>query len=438
MMIRIERKGHTYTDNTLYDKAMRLFLALFVVVPVNYGIGPLNLPRLFSLAIVVLFMFRNKTIKLKPLRRNNILFWAFIILHIVQLLFGGSVLIAVSYFLSYFLVTYICIIYFDCESKVYKFIDDLIIVATVLSLIGMIESVSGRYLIQGSILNAEKAVRYGFLRCAATFGHPIGFGLFQACIALLAFYRISTVNSKKRRKRFIVCYIAIVVSCFLTVSRLAMCFYAAGQVLLAFKMGVNKFIKYLMFVVLFFTVALTVLDIAGIDLFGSLISDFVVSFENMFLGADNVTSSDTVGFGNRMDLYGWVIKDVGNDWLFGKGAEAQFAYKMYDWFTKTSIEVQYLNIFYNFGLVGVVSLVISYIGNIVYMSKKNIGKFDSEKKLVLSSVLLIIFVIYYICLFGVQETDTLRIYCILIALGIAYKNILQRKRMKEDINETAI
>lgn len=432
MLKEVEGKRHIYAENTTYDKIMRLFLVLFTVVPINYYVGPINFPSVCALVIVALFLLKNRSFKVKRLRKNNILFWTFIMIHVIQIVASGSILTAISYFVSYFLVTYICIHYFNSEYRIYKFVDALILVATLLAMVGIIESLSGRYLLQGTLLNAENGVRYGFLRCSTTFGHPIGFGLFQACVALLAFYRLNTVESKRHKNRIIICYALIVVSCFLSVSRLAICLYIAGQVLLALKMGVNKFLKYLLCILLVFSVALALLDVVGIGFLGSLVSDFVVSFQNMFLGSNKVSSSDVVGFGNRLDLYTWVINDVGNKWFLGKGAEAEFSYKMYDWFTKTSIEVQYLNIFFQYGLLGVSSLVISYIGNIIYLSQRNIGKFGVEKNFTLNSVLRLIFILYYICLFGVQETDTLRIYCILIALGITYKNILRSERMEEE------
>ena len=412
---------------TLYDRGMANLMALFCVIPVNYYIGPLNYPSFCALLIVVMFFACKDNLRVKRLRGNNLLFWIFILIHVIQIIFTGNILTAASYFVSYFLVSYIAIHFFNKKAKLFKFIDCLIRLSFVLGIIGIVESISGRYLIQSSLLNAGEGIRYGFLRCATTFGHPIEFGIFQAIIALLIFYRMTTVYKKKQRYKLICSYAIILISCFLSVSRLAICFWAAGQIVLALKMGVNKFIKYVLLLLLSITFVILFLDIVGIDFLNSLFTDFIVSIKGIFLGEKSgIQSNNTIGFGNRFDLYGWVINDVGNQWLFGKGAEAEFAYKMYDWFTKTSIEVQYLNIFYQFGLVGLVTLVMSYLCNIKIILKCNRNGFTNETKFTLLSTLLIIFVLYYISLFGVQETDTLRLYCLLISLEISYINILKK------------
>ena len=43
----------------------------------------------------------------------------------------------------------------------------------------------------------------------------------------------------------------------------------------------------------------------------------------------------------RFVLWQWVALSVGNKWLLGKGVSTEFAYKVYEWQTKTSIENQY-------------------------------------------------------------------------------------------------
>lgn len=413
---------------SLYDRLIANLMALFCVVPVNYYIGPINYPSILALTIVIVFFLYKGDLKVKRLKGNNLFFWIFIIVHVIQILFTGSILTAASYFISYFLVSYVAIHFFNKTTKIFKLIDCLIRLGLILGIVGIAESISGSYLIQSSLFSSEEGLRYGFLRCTTTFGHPIEFGIFQAIIALLIFYRMTTAYSKKQNKRLAISYIIVVISCFLSVSRLAICFLIAGQIVLTLKLGINKLIKYFLLMILSITVIVALLDIVGIDFLNSLFSDLISSIGDIFQGGDSGASSDaSIGFGNRFDLYSWVINDVGDQWLFGKGAEAEFAYKMYDWITKTSIEVQYLNLYYQFGLLGVITLIISYCGNIGYLFTRRINEFSLsiERKFSLRSWLRIIFVLYYISLFGVQETDTLRLYCLLISLGISYTNIIK-------------
>lgn len=213
----------------------------------------------------------------------------------------------------------------------------------------------------------------------------------------------------------------MVISCFCSVSRLGICLYLAGQVLLILKLGVNRAIKYLCIVIIAIVLLLIAVEILGFGFITSLVSDFTSALSSMFFGK-TVQENNAIGFGNRLDLYDWVINMVGSNWLFGFGIDAKFEYKMYEWFTKTSIEVHYLNVFYHSGIVGLIPLVLSYIETCCFFGKYRKFALIHEKRLSYLDCLFIIFVLYCVCLFGVQETDTLRIMTVLIAMGIAYVN----------------
>ena len=116
--------------------------------------------------------------------------------------------------------------------------------------------------------------------------------------------------------------------------------------------------------------------------------------------------------------------DMKDNKVLGKGLKAEFSHKLASWYTKTSIEVHYLYILYHCGYVGLIFLILSYLSTIKYFFKnRNI----IEQRNSFNKVLLVIFIIYYICLFGIQETDLTRFYCELIALGIAYTRISKNR-----------
>lgn len=98
-----------------------------------------------------------------------------------------------------------------------------------------------------------------------------------------------------------------------------------------------------------------------------LISDLLSSIGTVTF--DNEINSG--GVGDRFVLWQWVALSVGNKWLLGKGVSTEFAYKVYEWQTKTSIENQYLNVFFHTGVVGVVLLLFSYVAVLVYAKRKN-------------------------------------------------------------------
>lgn len=422
----VGKMGFGSKSVTLYDYLLRFLLVIFPVLPVNYYIGSFNYSNVCAILILVVFILKHRDLKIKQLWRYNCLFWIFMLIHTVQILITGTFITGISYFISHIVVCFVCIDYLSDEKRLMELIDGIVLVGGILGIVGVIEALSGQYLIQGDLLNAQGGVRYGFLRCTTTFGHPIGFGLFQAIVALLAFYRISCLKKGNKRNFLRVCYIIALISCFLSVSRLAICMLLACQVVFALKMGVNKVVRYLLIVLLGIFGLIVLSETLGYSFMANLVLDFVAGFREMFLG-ESSSKSDAIGFGNRLDLYEWVINDVGNQWLFGKGADAEFAYEMYEWFTKTSIEVQYLNIYFNFGIVGLGTLVLSYVGTLFYFIRSKKTSLKCEGKISFRTFLIVVIFAYYICLFGVQETDTGRIYCLLVSMGIAYNRIVRKK-----------
>ena len=157
-----------------------------------------------------------------------------------------------------------------------------------------------------------------------------------------------------------------------------------------------------------------------------LISDLLSSIGTVTF--DNEINSG--GVGDRFVLWQWVALSVGNKWLLGKGISTEFAYKVYEWQTKTSIENQYLNVFFHTGVVGVVLLLFSYVAVLVYAKRKNSSCPGSCS---FNTIFFSMMLIYFVCELGVQETDLARMYCIWISLLISYNRIDQNNRMEKDL-----
>jgi len=352
-------------------------------------------------------------------------FWFYILIHAVFAFVTNSFFTGIATFIARFMVSFIVISTIKDKRTFYKIIDMLILSSFILGILGIYEALSKTYIFQGNLLNASNAIRYGVLRCAVTFGHPINFGLYQAIMAILIFYRMNTQYNPQNKKRYITAYIISVVSMFMSVSRLAICLYLAVQILLLLQMGLKKFVKIICYAV-FAIVMAVVLDLLGlgiVDLFSEMLEMIIVQI----LGLQSSAKLPMIGMGNRFDLYEWVIDAVGENFIFGMGVGALFEYKMNDWFTKTSIEVHYLYIFYQCGLVGLISLIACYINSLFFFNENKKTKLKEEKLVGFSKLLVYLFLAYYVCLFGVQETDLSRLYCLVISLGIAYVIIVKKE-----------
>lgn len=121
-------------------------------------------------------------------------------------------------------------------------------------------------------------------------------------------------------------------------------------------------------------------------------------------------------------------KPMGNKWIMGHGPTAEFAYKVYEWQTKTSIENQYLNILWHNGLVGLVLLILSYLSILIYSFKNRFHYIlKSGETISFNMCVFLTMLTYYVVEFGVQESDMARIYTVFVALLIAYNRIASSK-----------
>ncbi|BCN32281.1 O-antigen ligase family protein [Anaeromicropila herbilytica] len=413
--------------NSRCKSAIFFLLMFYPILPMNYYLSIFSFVNICSILIVTIYILGSRNSKIFPVFKYNFFFWMYLIIYAILAISTANFLKGFAWIITEIIVSIILIQLITSEKDIYRIIELIIIASIFLSLIGLIESFSHTYLIQASIFKGwSDSLRYGILRCSGPFGHPINFGFYQAIAALLAFYRLNSKLEKKKKKWYRLAYSLAVITMFLTISRLAICFFVATQLILIILMGQRKAIKYLCIIFLVAVGAIIALDTFGVEGY-VFISDFFVSLGRLVGFKGQASSSGIIGFGNRFDLYEWVINDVGSNYIFGKGVGAEFAYKLTDWFTKTSIEVNYLYIYFQCGLVGLIALILSYVGSVRYFWKKRKYSLPNENKLTYIRVLLVILVLYYVCLFGVQETDLTRLHCELISLGIAYYRICRYK-----------
>lgn len=407
-----------------------LLIFLYPFLPVNYYVGPLNYSNFCAVLIVLVFLCLEKTLPFNVTKYIPF-FWIFIIVYSVFAFFTNAPLTGMATFVSQFLVSGVIIYTVKSEKAFFKIIDALIFSSFILGIIGIVEALTKQYLFQGALFDIEESFRYGVLRSTVTFGHPINFGMYQAIVAIICFYRLSTDITKRRKRMYQVAYAIAIISMFLSVSRLAMCLFIVVQMILVLQRSLTKFIKYACWTILAFAIAVVFMDVMGLQIL-DLASDMLEMIFGEILGFQTNVASDIIGMGNRFDLYSWVAEAVkGHEW-FGLGVGEVFEHEMYEWFTKTSIEVQYLNIYYQCGIIGVTFLVVSYINVLRFFGKKRNRQFhiQNERNMTFTKMLLVLLIMYYICLLGVQETDLTRLYCMLISLGIAYVRLARSNQNK--------
>lgn len=402
-----------------------ILLALYPVLPSNYHIGPLGLGNACSVAIVlVFFIYKKARFEFVNIINNNYGYWQYIIFYVIISAVSAGVLVSATNLISLLLVSFVFISIVKNEKNLNIILNGIIITAIILALIGCFESFSGHYVFQETLLGGTgDNFRYGIMRCAGPFGNPIIYGLYQSIATLITYYQIKKTN----KKRYKVAYIILALSIFLAVSRLSICFFLGVQLILILKQGVSKAVKTILVFILSIIVLIIFADVSGFET-DKLLNDFFNAAGEALGNKTANMPSDGVGFGNRFDLYAWVIDAVGDNWLLGNGVRAEFMHVINPWTTKTSIEVHYLYVYFHCGIIGLILLIISYISNI-QMLVKNILRTNIQGHLSFSYLLCVIFLAYYICLFGVQEVDLSRFYCELVSLGIAYTIFSSRRHV---------
>ncbi len=416
------------------------WVALFLLpilpqyIYVMKGVNVVN----FLAVVFVLFFIAFGKIKLLQMPVSVWFFWLFVLSQSVFALVDSGILRMATYLLTCVVIPYLIICFIDNRERFYQTIDVLIGAGALIGVFGLLESITKINLFQplanGQMTEFFYEVRYGLLRIMTTFGHPISYGIYQCFISALIVYRLSTDFATKNKKFYIIAFILSTLNIFLTVSRIPILMFIIIQILFAYKKHKRNFLPW--FILVCLGILLIALTISVFDINIPFIDDLFATFRSFFKG-ETASSGETVGMGNRVELFEWVTKSMGNSWIFGKGFEAEFAYKVFEWQTKTSIENQYLNILYHTGLVGLITLLLSYLG-ILYFAKRMQKKhhlLSNEKSFSFASVIFIVLLVYFIAQFGVQETDITRIYVILVSLLIAYYRISTNPPASTPTNE---
>lgn len=338
----------------------------------------------------------------------------------------GEWLSAVSYIMMTVIIPSLIIGFVNTKRRFETAVDLLIDSGFVLALFGIVESITKINLFQ-LVSNAENLtffheIRYGFLRIMGTFGQPISYGLYQVFVIALIIYRLKSYTLCSQKCFFLkTAYLLSIINIILTVSRIPIIACIVLHIFLLYKRSKKKLVNYLVATLILLLLLVIINDAVGIKI--PLISDLLSSLGNVTFDSE----INSGGAGDRFILWQWVALSVGDKWLFGKGISTEFAYKVYEWQTKTSIENQYLNVFFHVGIVGVALLLFSYVTVLIYAKRKDSnGSENCSFNLIFFSMMLI----YFICELGVQETDITRMYCIWISLLVSYNRI---ERMEKEL-----
>lgn len=413
------------------------FVLLYPIIPIYIEIGPLNFAHIISIILALFFLLSINKEPI-PIISSNILFWIHMMVYMVQALKDSNIMKSLSYFIAPILICYILVVKIKSSEMFLSVLDKLIIGGFILCIYGIVESITRvniLHLYANSDIEFYKEIRLGNLRVVSTFAHPIVYCNYLLLLSSVLLYRMTTELSKRKKKFFIITYIVLLINVVCTLSRSSLIAIAMLHIILGYKIGFFKVFKNVMpaFVLGGFTII--VLELMGKDILingQNIIYMFISLIDSSYAQKYSATfGRNSSGVGQRTLLYQWVYRAIQSHKIFGLGTDAAFSYQVNIYWTKTSIENQYLYELYQHGFVGLITMTLSYVGSVFYALnhylKRKAAFFENE--LSFNFVIAVTLIIYYVELFAVRQTSDSRLYYIIISMLIVYnRNSWIRKK----------
>lgn len=412
-----------------------LIFAIYPIIPEYFGIAGISALKTMCLSIVIISatLLGISKLNFSTYKHLAIAFGIWLFIMLLNQMLRGSIVEYGYEILCYYLVGLVAIKCLNSRERFIRAIDLLIMGAVVASVIGIIESFTSFNAFQLlNTLGAEislQPLRFGFRRIISFTYQTISFCNYCMFALAFIFYRITIIKKKNSKTKYIIAYIIVLVAAILTLSRSCLLCIILSQLLLLYLCGYKTFIKR------FALIMICLLIITGV---GSLISsdfvDFLQNISYMLLAifdenyAALLGNIDGTGVGDRANLFDWVWSSVKDHKWIGMGGTTEFSYSyqaysgIYSYTTtKTSIENQYLNLLYHYGILGLISMVWVYIQLFVQAVKQAIkGTGNWEQKITFSKLSSVIFFTYFVSFWAVHQIDEKRIFFCTLYLLLAY------------------
>lgn len=412
-----------------------LIFAIYPIIPQYFGIAGISVFKMMCLGIVMLSCFFGGISKIYFGTYKNVVF-AFIIWLLVMLLvclLHGEMIEFAYELLCYYLVGLVAIKCLNSRDRFIWAIDLIIVVSTITALFGIVESFTDfnafHLLNTMGVSISLQPLRFGFRRIIAFTYQTISYCSFCMFALALIFYRCTICNEKKAKIKYYIAYILVMMASILTLSRSLILCILLSQTLLLYACGYKEFVKRLFFVIIAIIVIGCIVSIIFPEvasLLQNLFYMLLALFDENY--ASLLGNVDGTGIGDRADLFEWVWFSVKDHMWLGMGESAGFAYAyqtssgLYTYTRiKTSIENQYLNLLFHYGILGLVSMVWVYIQLFLQAVKKNMRRpAEWEGKISFPKMIAITFFAYFISFWGVHQIDEKRIFFCFIFLLLSY------------------
>ena len=398
-------------------KSWPALLALLLLLPSHYYVLGLNIIYIYPCLLLALFVVCNSGRIPLPKKTGNNLFIVYLFYLAIIAVLQRGILYGIATAASTLGVLYLVIAISSSKSRILKLIRCISVITFICCILGIFEgitSVNIFQLLSNSGLSFFTEFRMGHIRIMAQFAQPIVYGYFLILVSPLIIYAIVQYRESSKVRLYKLTYILMWVNVLLTASRAVMICFLLLQLIYLYKIGHTKFAIWSFFgmVVLF---AIFLMD----QFVGFRFMDTLEAYFSMFSAIFGGESTDVyTGVGNRFEIMSWVIETVGDDFWFGKGIDSTFSYVVHAWQIKESIENEYLNTYFHYGLVGVVLQVITFIKTLLFGFKlaKKSNEEDSFNLIWAISMCLLVF---YVVLLTAGQSSAVTMHIFLIGILMA-------------------
>ena len=394
-----------------------LCTAIFLMIPAYYKVFNLNLHFLFSFFMVAVVCIAHG-LRIYKIRFECKLYTFFLLFMAVHTTVYTGLKYGIPMFTTTIGLLYIVVISTRNKESFIAFINAMVNVSVALSIVAIFEEVMRYNWIKDFAPNDfsgsfMEVVRAGIFRVQTIFAQPIVFGWFMLIMSGIILYKVS-ISRGKIRQRAWVAYVLCCIAEVFAFSRSPLFGFVILQIVLLSRMKVISLKKS------FLIKSGVIVTILGIIVLtsSSAKSAFSSFFESFFMifKDSSETEGTYAGMGDRLSLFTWVMNSMNGNFLLGNNGTA-FSYKVYDWFTKTSIENEYLNYFYNYGFIGLSLCIVSYISNIVCFYKKRNANEMIESSLGFNYMTFATLSVLYVFVFFSALNAALSIQIVLIGLA---------------------
>ena len=427
-----------------YWKAFLFYVALVPILPYYFAIKGINVYLIIAFVVPLLYLKRYSVeafkLKIGLSVDKTICFYALVLA--VLSLISGDIKNAVTVIIVLIAGKMIFDLSVTNKKSFLTVIDTILVAALVVTILGAIEAFTSFNAFK--LLNTSNGIitdqiRLGITRVKAFTYQAITYGNYLIMVSGLCFYRMVMKETPRKHLFFIITYILIGLNVLCTASRSTIMLYVLVQLVFLWLIGVRKFFKWLFIGIASLGILGVICNALGIEIgilknaVNLVLAMFFESSQQSLVGL--YESTNFSGIGNRIDLYDWVWSDLDGHRLIGMGPGVAYKREMsgiqngyhYTWY-KESIENEYLNCLYHYGVVGLFSEVVFFLSTIICSFKNRKKRKFAEEKIGFGAICFVVFTAYYVSFFAVMQSVEKRLFYILIFMMLCYARLDETER----------